>query len=144
MLGSERLVLSYRVRELLLCPQGGLEVAPDGVEGQGKVLAGAGLERTVISAGCVEVEEEVFEDFGALALSLQVFGQLKALDGDGVHDVVLNPIWGLELVFEGVVGFEHEVIILGETRPSREAGGEGSRRVSTEVMPIQPNLREKR
>jgi len=81
-----------------------MEVGLDGVEGQGKVLVVPGLEGAVISAGCVEVEEDVFEDLGGVALSLEVMDELEALGHDDLHDVSPDPVGGPELVFEGVVG----------------------------------------
>jgi len=99
---SERWILPDRVHELLPGPQRGLEVGPDGVERQGKVLVAPGLEGAVVSAGGVEVEEEFFEDPGRVALCVEVIDQGESLCQDPFHDVSPDPVGGPELVFEGV------------------------------------------
>ena len=63
-----------------------------GFEGQGQVLVAPGLEGTVISAGCVEVEEEVFEDLGGVAQGLEDLDQGEALPQDAFHDVSPDPV----------------------------------------------------
>ena len=48
-----------------------------------------GLEGAVISAGGMEVEEEVFQDLAGLALVLEVFDQ-----GDAFHEMRPDPVEG--------------------------------------------------
>jgi len=75
------------------------------------------LEGAEISAGCVEVEEEVFEDLGGLTTSTEVVDQGEAICHDPLHDVSPDPVGGPELVGEGVGGIDHRLHPEPDDRP---------------------------
>ena len=62
------------------------------------------LEGAVLSAGGVEVEEEVFENLRGLSLSVEVSNEGEALCENPFYDVSTDPIGGPELVSESEDG----------------------------------------
>lgn len=89
---------------------------------EGEVLVAPRLEGTVISAGGVAVEEEVFEDFGGFDPCLEVFYLFEPLGQEAFDDEIPDPVGGPERVFEGVV-VEHSpsTSVLGPHRAGRWA-----------------------